>query len=505
MRRAGERWIRHNPDRLFWGFLVLHILSWTLLPALLNANLPLDVIEALAWGREWQWGFHKHPPMSAWLAELAGQLSGGADWGLYLLSQLCVAVAFWSVWQLSRDFLNPMQSLISVLLLESIAYHTLTSPEFNVNVSLLAFWALTLFTFWRAVSRDSTGYWIACGLFAGLGFLSKYLAVFLLVPLLLFLVADRLSRKSFRSPGLYLGAAVFILVIAPHMAWIWQNDFITLTYGLRRAGSGAGASFELAKHLLNPLKFLASQLVLLLPTLLLLWALGSIRMGSGDDHDARQTRFLRFAFIGPFACYLLLSALTGMQIRSMWGTTLFIPAGLFIVYHLKNRNDWRLDRFIPALIGVMLLLLSLYSAAYLLSPEIRERGKRTHFPGEALAAAVTAKWHETYHQPLRFVVGDEWLGGNVGWYSSDRPSVYLDADRRHAPWIIDRQLSEAGGVILWSVPGGNAGYPDEKIESLNRRFGRVIPQPPLSLAWQTPTPIPGLTIGWALIPPGEER
>ena len=32
-------------------------------------NLPLDTIEALAWGSNLDWGFNKHPPFSAFAVE----------------------------------------------------------------------------------------------------------------------------------------------------------------------------------------------------------------------------------------------------------------------------------------------------------------------------------------------------------------------------------------------------------------------------------------------------
>ena len=47
-------WIESRPRAAFGGFLALHFIVWTTLPSLLYANLPLDLIEALAYGREWQ-------------------------------------------------------------------------------------------------------------------------------------------------------------------------------------------------------------------------------------------------------------------------------------------------------------------------------------------------------------------------------------------------------------------------------------------------------------------
>ena len=39
-----------NIDNLFYIFVTSHLIFWTLIPTLTNHNLPLDTIEALAWG-----------------------------------------------------------------------------------------------------------------------------------------------------------------------------------------------------------------------------------------------------------------------------------------------------------------------------------------------------------------------------------------------------------------------------------------------------------------------
>ena len=52
-------------NKLFYGFIAIHLILWTLVPSLTNNNLPLDTIEHLAWGSNLDWGFSKHPPASA--------------------------------------------------------------------------------------------------------------------------------------------------------------------------------------------------------------------------------------------------------------------------------------------------------------------------------------------------------------------------------------------------------------------------------------------------------
>ena len=61
---------KKNIFNVFVIFLFFHVFTWTLIPSLSNINLPLDTIEALAWGSNLEWGFNKHPPMSAAAVEL---------------------------------------------------------------------------------------------------------------------------------------------------------------------------------------------------------------------------------------------------------------------------------------------------------------------------------------------------------------------------------------------------------------------------------------------------
>ena len=103
---------------IFYIFVIAHLIIWTAIPSLTNNNLPLDTIEALAWGSNLDWGFNKHPPMSAFLAEIFYQIFGTRDWAYYLLSQICVIISFFVVFKLSEEFFkNKKFCLISILLL----------------------------------------------------------------------------------------------------------------------------------------------------------------------------------------------------------------------------------------------------------------------------------------------------------------------------------------------------------------------------------------------------
>ena len=81
-------------SKFFVIFLFVHVSIWTLIPSLINSNLPLDTIEALAWASDIQWGYDKHPPLSAWFSGLVFKIFLNQDWAYYLLSQLFVIISF---------------------------------------------------------------------------------------------------------------------------------------------------------------------------------------------------------------------------------------------------------------------------------------------------------------------------------------------------------------------------------------------------------------------------
>ena len=64
-----NRWI--NGSLPFWAWLIARTLGWTAAASIRYQNPPVDVVEMLAWGSRWEWGYYKHPPLPAWCAEMA--------------------------------------------------------------------------------------------------------------------------------------------------------------------------------------------------------------------------------------------------------------------------------------------------------------------------------------------------------------------------------------------------------------------------------------------------
>ena len=172
---------KKNVNFIFFLYLSVHIFIWTIIPTFTNVNLPLDTIEALAWGSNLDWGFNKHPPVSAFMVWLVYSFFGSNDFAYYMLSQICILIGFFFVWKLAKEFLkDSLLPLLSVLILESIVFFNYTTPEFNVYVCQIPFKSLTIYFFWKSINKNDSINWFFTSLFAAFGFLTHYSFIFLI-------------------------------------------------------------------------------------------------------------------------------------------------------------------------------------------------------------------------------------------------------------------------------------------------------------------------------------
>jgi len=426
-----------NIENLFYVFLLFHLAVWTLVPTITNINLPLDTIEAIAWGSNLDWGFNKHPPASAFFTEVFYQIFGAQDWSYYLLSQIFVVISFYFVFKLSNEILRNLKlSFISVLLLEGIYFYNFTTPEFNVNVAQLPFWALSAYFTWKVLNKKEPAVFdlVLLGIFAAIGFLSKYLFLYLLLSIdllffyLLFVEKDRKFKFSY-----LISLEVFLLLLIPHLVWLVSNDYVTITYGLARTGT---EEFELFNHFKNPISFILKQIGILIPFFILCFFLIK-KIKFKINLKDKKLIFLVFISLFPVALMLITSIITGSKIRTMWMTPFYLFLGLLVIYLFKNQiNLKKINNFLICFIFLFLFSPSLYG--YI---SISKDNKRTDYPGKEIAQLVQNRWNKNFTNEIKYVVGDEWHAGNLSYHLSSRPIWFNSIDEKI------EQLDSDGGVV----------------------------------------------------------
>ena len=404
-------------NKLFYVFIAVHLILWTLVPSLTNNNLPLDTIEHLAWGSNLDWGFNKHPPAVAFFLEVFYQIFGSQDWAYYLLSQIFVVISFFVVFKFAEElFKNKTLSLISVLLLEGIYFYNFTTPEFNVNVCQLPFWALCVYYSWRLFDKQQITFkdcfWF--GVFAAVGFLSKYLFIYLLiaVDLLFFYIIFIKKYQKFDFKFL-ISLEVFIVLLVPHLIWLTNNDYVTITYGLARAGL---ENSSLLDHIIYPLMFLGKQTGILIPFFVMLFFLVKKFKFKIFLKD-KKLLFLIFVNLVPIALMFLTSMLTGSKIRTMWMTPFYLFFGVLIVYIFQAQiNLKKLNSFIS--VFLILFVFSPFTYAYI---SITETNKKTDYLGKEISTKVQNEWNKDHDDPINVVLGNEWNAGNLSYHLKSRP------------------------------------------------------------------------------------
>ncbi len=406
---------KKNISNIFTIFLLSHLIIWTLVPTLSNENLPLDTIEALAWGSNLDWGFNKHPPLSAFAVEIIYQIFGSQDWAYYFLSQVFVIISFIVVYKLSEEiFENKNLALLSVFLLEGIYFYNFTTPEFNVNVAQLPFWALTVYYTWRCVKHDKAADYVFLGLFAGLGILSKYLFIYLIIGIII--VFFYFFKKKNKFSHYFIGGSIALLIILPHLIWLTENNYITITYGLLRTG-GVGSFVD---HLIYPLIFLFKQIGILIPFFLMSFFLIK-KIKPKISLKDRKLMFLLFTTVAPIFFMLLTSMVMGAKIRTMWMTPFYLFSGVFILYICKNYIDLnKLKKFY-----LVFLFFFILSPVIYFGISVTNDQKRTDYPGAEIARLVQNKWDKNFINDIKVVVGDEWSAGNLSYHLYSRPKWML--------------------------------------------------------------------------------
>ena len=411
-----------NINNLFFIFLFVHLLLWVLAPSLTNKNLPLDTIEALAWGSNLDWGFNKHPPFSAFAVEIFYQIFGSNDWAYYLLSQLFVIIGFVAVYRFSDEiFNNKKLALFSVLLLEGIYFYNFTTPEFNVNVSQLPFWALTVYYTWRCIKHDKVTDYVFLGLFAGLGILSKYLFIYLIIGIKLVFIYFLRKGKKIKFSSYFIAGPITLLILLPHIIWLTENNYMTIAYGLQRTG-GAGNFID---HLIYPLIFLSKQIGVLVPFILMSFFLIKKIKPKFNLKDDKLV-FLLLTTVAPIFFMLLTSMIMGAKIRTMWMTPFYLFAGTLIIYIFKSQINFnKLKNFVS--IFVILFIFSPFAYVYI---SLTQTDKRTDFPGREKAKKVQNLWDKEYKSKIHYVIGDEWYAGNLSYHLKSRPKWISINDKK---------------------------------------------------------------------------
>jgi len=209
--------------------------------------------------------------------------------------------------------------------------------------------------------------------------------------------------------------------LVPHIVWLFNNDFISISYALERSSI---IHSSLLDHLKFPIIFILKQIIILIPFFVLLFFLikkTKLKFNLKDE----KLIFLFFVNIVPIILIFLTSVITGSKIRTMWMTPFYLFFGTMFVYIFqKNIDLLKIKKFLVA--SMILFFISPVSYGFV---SIIKTDKRTDYQGKLISEKVQKKWDADFTGEINVVLGDEWVAGNLSYHLKSRPAWEGDVDK----------------------------------------------------------------------------
>lgn len=417
---------------------LIHILLWSAGPGYLFGNLHSDTLEAAYWGREWVLGYAKHPPITTWLIDSVLRLGLPRIFALMLVSQLTMAITATFVGRLARLYASRETAAFAVLLFLTSPAATLYAVQMNHNSVLAPFWAATAYFGILYLEERRWSSAICLALAAGLGALTKYEILFLLVALLVMAACVVRFRAAFFHPASYVAVLIFLAVLAPHLWWLGNNDWPSLSraLGTDKVKNLAALNTSAVNGLIGVFALMAVAGPLLLATI-------HIRR---PDEQTRgpQTRAIA-VILGFFPVFVLIlgSVVTDQILKPLWmlplGSTLALGlAILFPAGDVRGGLSARASSLILMVVSASIFVgfLAYLKVGSLIGKPLTAYAADTRM----LALEIEAEWAKHQSGPLRcIVIGDRKLGPSGLLWLKTRPD-YVDFSS--PSWATPRQIDD---------------------------------------------------------------
>nr|WP_244318431.1 glycosyltransferase family 39 protein [Roseibium hamelinense] len=309
------------------------------------------------WGLNPALGYFDHPPMIGWWIWAGQQLFGDTVLGVRFFVVLSSVVGSFFLWRTAVLLFDEQTAGWAVLFLNASVLVGVGGILATPDAPSVLFWGLALWALAELVNSENPIWWLAVGLFAGLGVVSKYSVLFLGAGIVLWILWVPRSRRYFLSWQLWLGGAIAVAVMLPVIYWNYLHEWASFYKQFGRAGSGALT----LKYILE---FFGGLIGLLNPIIGMLAVFGFWKMLQGLRAQ-KPVEALLLLTILPFLIYLTYHSLHA-RVQANWPAPLFPTFALLAAAFVAgaSRDIWRKAGAIGVSLGLAIALLVQIHAVY---------------------------------------------------------------------------------------------------------------------------------------------
>ncbi|HET9587197.1 MAG TPA: glycosyltransferase family 39 protein [Anaerolineales bacterium] len=189
-----------------------------------------DELATLADARSLAWGYVAYPPLTPLLARIQLELFGTSLVGFRILSSLAQSIAMVIAGLMARELGGSRRAQVLAAIAVAIAPMSLISGALFQYVSFdYLWWVLIAYFMIRLLKSEDPRWWLAIGAVIGIGMMTKYTIMYLVAGLAGgILLTD--YRRYLRSPWLWGGVAISLLLFLPNLFWQIRYDFVSLEF-----------------------------------------------------------------------------------------------------------------------------------------------------------------------------------------------------------------------------------------------------------------------------------
>jgi len=375
------------------------------------------------WSRVPDWCYYSKPPMVAWLIGLATFLGGDFTAVVRVPAVVLGTVSLAYFYATAKRFYSPRAGALAVLFLLATPFNVLQNFVMTIDPPLSCFWIMTLYYWHEALFGQQQSAWFWAGLATAAAALSKQVALFLPLILLIFLLLDRQRHRYFkREVWCYL--IPVIVALLPILLWNQQHDWVM--FGHSKGHFGVKATTTMAARIGQAGSFVLYQLLLVSPVLF-----GLVMAAAGKAcwrfrQLSPQEQLLTLT--GPVLLFGVLALGLVQKVQGNWPVPFYFSA-LILLSGRCLSEDYR--KWVKpglaagfGMVAATYLLPLLINVFNLHNTPVDPTFRFRHW-SELAATIDSQRPKQTAVQPpFILTIGHRFLASGLAFYLPDQPKVY---------------------------------------------------------------------------------
>ena len=307
-------------------------LARIVLQAFNQADLFVDEAQYWLWGQELAFGYYSKPPMIGWVIRFFTEIGSDAPFWVRFPAPLFHGITAMLLGAVAARLSGPRAGVVTALGYVTLPIIAVGSFMISTDTVMFPFLAAALLGYVTLLDRPTTRVALLTGFALGLGFMSKYAAIYYLICGLLAALAIPRARLPLKTVGQILLA--FLVAISPNLIWNVLNDLSTVQHTMDNADWVRDPAKRVALNWAGLGEFFGAQFIVFGPVFMVTLLIATATWMRRD-----ATTRIAIVFSVPIILFVCVQALLSRAYAN-WAAAAYLMALMAVVPILLSRPRW---------------------------------------------------------------------------------------------------------------------------------------------------------------------